>query len=124
MRLSDEKLRRAILKILKDQVESKDYVYKKKIQGFTGEEVIDEVAKYYKKEPGELRRAVKRPLLGRKIEIYLLKRFVSLSNEEIGAESGIGYSGVSWIAQNVGRLIEEDKRVKRDVEKIILRLKV
>jgi len=48
----------------------------------------------------------------------------ALTNKEIGQEFGIGYSGVSWVAQDVERLIKEDKKIKNDIEIIISHLKV
>ena len=112
------------LALLKEKVEGKDYAHKKMIEGVDPGIVIQEVAAYYKQDLEALRKAKKKPLLAKKIAIYLLKRLTALTNKEIGQEFGIGYSGVSWVAQDVERLIEENKKIKDDVEVIISHLKV
>ena len=60
----------------------------------------------------------------KEIAVYLLKKLTALTNKEIGEEFAIGYSGVSWVVQNVEKLIEEDKGVKRDIKVLISHLKV
>jgi REP element-mobilizing transposase RayT len=112
------------LALLKEKVEGGDYAYKKKIEGVEPGRITREVAFYYKQDLEALRKARKKPLLAKKIAVYLLKRWTSLTNKEIGREFGIGYSGVSWITQDVERLIREKKKIKDDTEAIISHLKV
>ena len=122
--LGKEKFVKNTLNILKDQVESGDFAYKKIIHSLVPETIIQKVAEYYKKEPEVLSKARKKPLLAKKIAVYLLKKLTALTNKEIGEEFDIGYSGVSWVVQNVEKLIEEDKGVKRDIKALISHLKV
>ena len=94
------------------------------IEGIDPGSIMQEVAAYYKQGLEALRKAKKKPLLAKKIAVYLLKRMTALTNKEIGREFGIGYSGVSWVAQDVERLIREEKKIKDDIEVIISHLKV
>ena len=112
------------LALLKEKVEGGDYAHKKTIESVDPGSITQEVASYYKQDLEALRKAKKKPLLARKVAVYLLKRLTALTNKEIGMEFGIGYSGVSWIAQDVERLIREEKMIKDDIGVIISHLKV
>ena len=112
------------LALLKEKVEGGDYAHKKMIEGVDPGSIMQEVAAYYKQDLEALRKAKKKPLLAKKIAVYLLKRLTALTNKEIGREFGIGYSGVSWVAKDVERLIREEKKIKDDIEVIISHLKV
>ena len=112
------------LALLKEKVEGGDYAHKKMIEGVDSGIIMQEVAAYYKQDLEALRKAKKKPLLAKKIAVYLLKRLTALTNKEIGMEFGIGYSGVSWIAQDVERLARGEEKIKDDIEAIISHLKV
>lgn len=122
--LGKKKFIKSTLDILKTQVEREDFSHKKIINSLEPEDIIQEVAKYYHKEAKILRNSKKKSLLAKKIAIYLLKKLTSLTNKEIGNEFRISYSGVSWISRDVERLMEKNKRVKKDVETLISHLKV
>jgi REP element-mobilizing transposase RayT len=123
--LGKEKFIKNTLNIMRAQKDKgEDFSYKKIVNSLEPGDVIQEVARYYQKEEEELRNARKKSLLARKIAIYLLKRLTALTNKEIGSEFGISYSGVSWISRDVGRLIEKNKKIKKDVEIAISHLKV
>ncbi|MEI8348985.1 MAG: transposase [Candidatus Omnitrophota bacterium] len=121
--LGKEKFIKDTLAALKITVESKDFSHKKTLSGVDPKIIIQEVADYYKKEPEVLYKAAKKPVLAKKIAVYLLKKLTGLTNKEIGDMFGIGYSGVSWIAQNVEGIISRDTKVKEDIARLILRLK-
>ncbi|MFH1318521.1 MAG: hypothetical protein ABIH71_05855 [Candidatus Omnitrophota bacterium] len=57
-----------------------------------------------------------RPLLVRKLSIYLSKRLSGLTNKKIGVRFDISYSAVSKVAINREKIIEEDKNLKKMVE--------
>ena len=122
--LGKEKFIRTTLDTLKEKVETGDFSYKKTVCGLDSQTVIQTVAEYYKKGPDVLRKARKKPLLAKKIAVYLLKKLTALTNKEIGDEFGISYSGVSWIARDVDKLIGKDEGVKSDIEKLNSQLKV
>ena len=122
--LGKEKFIKDTLAILKDQVESEEFAHKKTIYGIMPDEVIRKVSEYYKKDSDILRGAKKKPLLAKKIAVYLLKQRTALTNREIGDMFGLSHSGVSWIAKNVERLIFENSAVKRDVELLNSHLEV
>jgi putative transposase len=112
------------LALLKAEVGGGDYAHKKAIQSMDPGIITQTVASYYKQDPELMRKAKKKPLLARKIAIYLLKKLSAMTNKEIGLEFGIGYSGVSWTAQDIERLIQEDSTVKHDIKIINSHLKV
>jgi REP element-mobilizing transposase RayT len=122
--LGRERFIKDTLDVLKDQVEGGDVAYKKLIQSVGPDDIINEVALFYKKEPGFLRKAKNKPLLAKKVAVYLMKMFTSLTNIEIGNEFGISYTAVSKAAKDIERLRLEDKRLSADVEKIVSRFKV
>ena len=69
----------------------KDFAHKKTICCVDHEAIISVTAKVYKVKPEVLFKAVKKPLLGKKTAVYLLKRYSGLTNQEIGAMFGISY---------------------------------
>lgn len=112
------------LKDLRIQVESRGISYNKELSGYIErDDIIQHVAQKYGKTPEELFRVRSRPLREKKIAIYLLKRFTSLTNPEIGEIFGISYSAASKAASEIAKLIEKDRRVKNDINIIISRFK-
>lgn len=122
--LGKEKFIKDTLDILKDRLEGEEIAHKKQIQGIVPEEIIQKVAAYYKKAPKELQKAKKKPLLARKVAVYLLKRLTSLTNKAIGNEFNISYSAVSKISQDLERLIGTDRGVKNAISELSSHLKV
>ena len=122
--LGKEKFIKDKLNVLKNIVESQDFAYKKTIEAIEPDKIIQEVSHYYQKEPEILYKARKKPLLAKKIAVYFLKKLTALTNKEIGDKFNIGYSGVSWIVQNVVGLAGKDKRIKGDIKTINSHLKV
>lgn len=122
--LGKEKFIKDTAAALKVQVESEDFAYKKIIRGVEPDIIIQRVANYYKKEVEVLRKAKKRPFLAKKVAVFLLKKLTPLTNKEIGAEFGISYSAVSKISQDMERLMNEDRKIKQDVVRIISHFKV
>jgi hypothetical protein len=123
--LGKEKFIKEKLKDLKLQIESNDFSYKKAISCPNDPNtIINLVAAYYQRDPEIIRKAKKKPLLAKKIAIYLLKKYTQLKNTEIGKEFGISYSAVSKAMADAERLTKEDVKVKKGVEKIISHFKV
>lgn len=122
--LGREEFIKDTLNILKDQVGDKDVSHKRIIRAIPALDIIQAVAQYYKKETDMLREAKSKPLLAKKVAVYLMKRLTALTNIEIGNEFGISYTAVSKAAKNVERLMRENKRIGGDVEKIVSRFKV
>lgn len=122
--LGKEKFIKDTLNILKDQTEDKDIAHKRIIRAISPHDIIQTVAQYYKKEADMLRKAKSKPLLAKKVAVYLMKRLTALTNIEIGNEFGISYTAVSKAAKDVERLMLGDKRIGKDVEKMISSFKV
>ena len=85
--------------------------------------IIAVTVKVYKVNPEVLFNAVKKPLLGKKTAVYLLKRYSGLTNQEIGAMFGISYQAVSKINKDMQRIIEEEKGIKKDIDMIMSHFK-
>jgi REP element-mobilizing transposase RayT len=113
-----------MLTAIKEQAINKDISHKKTIYGVDPERIIENVCRYYKQNPSILFSSRKKPLLSKKIAVYLLKRFSALTNREIGEKFSISYSAVSKIFNDVETLIKEDGEIKKDVGKTISHLKV
>ncbi|MEA3437329.1 MAG: transposase [Thermodesulfobacteriota bacterium] len=112
------------LEDLKVQIESDDISHRKTINKNTDiEEIAGVVAEKYGKDREKLYRLKKKPLLARKMAVYLSKRLTGLMNKEIGNRFLISYSAVSKAAKDVERLMQENKGVKRDVEMFISHFK-
>ena len=112
------------LQSVKDQVESKEIAYRDNIsEGIDIELITQEVGSKYHQETRELYAARKKPVLARKVAIYLAKKLTCLTNADIGARFGITYSAVSKAAGDIERLRQEDKKVNREVEELISHFK-
>ena len=113
------------LKDLKGQVEKKDVIYKKELKScMDKEEVIKIVESRYGKGIKELCKRKTPSIVERKITIYLMKRFLSLTNKEIGKIFGISYSAVCKVAKDVERLMGESIKFNKEIEKLISHFKV
>ncbi|MDD5643946.1 MAG: transposase [bacterium] len=122
--LGDERFIKDTFCKLKTQIQSKDFAYKKKISAIDPEILINRVAVYYGKNPEYLKKAKKRPLLAKKIAVYLLKRFTDMTNECIGNKFQISYSAVSKINKDVIEIMERSEDVKAEVAELISHFKV
>jgi len=112
------------LKDLKNQVEG-EIAYKRVIKSSTDiESIVRVVADKYKNSPEDIYKAKNKPLLSKKIVLFLAKRLTGLTNREIGGYFGIGHSAVSKAAMDMERLIRENKRISKDVERMISHFEV
>jgi chromosomal replication initiation ATPase DnaA len=117
--LGGERFIRKTLDMIKDKVEGEDFSHEKIITGQEPDEIIEAVCKHYKKEPEALLKARKKPVFAKKVAVYLLKTRTSLTNKDIGQRFGIGYTGVSWIVAEMGKLLKGDSRLSKEIECII-----
>ena len=122
--LGKEKFIKDTLTVLKDKVEGKDFSRKKIIQSISSEEIIQKVAEYYKEDPETLKKSKNKPLLAKKVAVYLMKRLTSMTNIEIGKEFGVSYAAVSKASKDIENLMQKDRRLKVGVKGIISRFKV
>ena len=81
------------------------------------------VADRYKTEKNAIYFSKKKPILARKLSIYLVKRLSGLSNREVGDKFNISYSAVSKAFGNIEKLIKEDKHLRKSVEEFISHFK-
>ena len=55
----------------------------------------------------------------KQVLIYLLRNYTGLTNQEIGDIVGLRYPAVSKAGLTIERLMEEDKKLKRTITKIV-----
>ena len=111
------------LRGLKGAVEG-EYSYKVKIlKRVEAHEIIKTVARYYGVEVDEVCKSKNKPLLAKRISVYLCKRLSFLTNGQIGDIFGLSYSAVSKVAKGVERLIEEKNDIKKDIDILNSRFK-
>jgi chromosomal replication initiation ATPase DnaA len=61
----------------------------------------------------------KRPLIEKKMAIFLIKRYTALTNNEIGKLFSITYSAASKASTDIQQLIDKDRQIKMAIERII-----
>ena len=107
---------------LKDQVEGlKEVSYKRELRNrISKEQIIAGMERRYAKSIEELRNSKKRPMREKKMLIYLLRRFTGLTNREIGEVVGMKYAAVSMAGIKMEEEIRKDKKVKKEVNEIVL----
>ncbi|MFH1505104.1 MAG: transposase [Candidatus Omnitrophota bacterium] len=122
--LGTSKFNKDKLKDLRLQVDSEDVSYRKAIsRNINIEDITEVVAKEYGKSAEELYKAKKKPLVEKKIAIYLSKRLTEFTNKEIGDKYMISYSAVSKAAKSVEELMQKNKEIKNKIEKLISHFK-
>jgi len=108
------------LKSLKERIEGKEFSHKKELSAHLNEvDIIEAVAKHYRKSPEELIEMKTRPATEKKIAMYLLKRLTTLTNNQIGRIFGISFSAASKAAKDIARLIERNADIRKVTEEII-----
>ena len=122
--LGKEKFVKDTLSAMKAKMENSEFSYKKSACGIEPDSILHKVASCWRVSPVILLKSKRKPLLARKIAVYLLKRISGLTNEQIGAKFEITYSAVSKIAQDVERRRIKDKKMAKDIDNIISHFKV
>ena len=108
------------LKELKIQVESDKTSYSRELHlGIEPGIIIEEVAKRFKKNPEDLIDSKTRPALEKQIAIYLIRRHTGLTNAEIGSIFKMKAQAVSKAGIKIEKLINENRRIRRQVNKLI-----
>ena len=109
---------------LKGIVTSKDFSYKGHLNERIGIKEVEQILKEgYGQTIEQLKGLKKHSVKEKKIAVYLLKRYSSLSNAEIGARFNVSYSAVSKITSAMDQQMAEDKGLKSEVEGIISHFK-
>ncbi|MCK5306453.1 MAG: transposase [Candidatus Omnitrophica bacterium] len=107
------------LKDLKEHIENKDVSYKKRLTThIKADEIIKVVAGRYGKNKEQLINMRSKPMKGKKISIYLIKRLTGLTNREIGRLFNMQFSAVSKAASSIEGLLREDRLLRREIEEI------
>ena len=108
------------LKELKTQVESDEISYRKELHvGIEPDMIIEAVARRYKKNPEELINSRTRPAIEKQIAMYLIRRYTGLTNGEIGKIFKMKAQAVSKAGIKIERLMEENRKIRSQVKKLI-----
>jgi len=108
------------LKVLKEQVGSKDISHKRALRKYVPAEDIDDLMKNeYGKSFEELAQKRTRGVKDKKIAIYLLRRLAGLSNTEIGGLLGMNFSAVSKAALDIEHTMAKNRALQKEVNSLI-----
>jgi len=108
------------LKELKVQVESNEISYRKELNvGIEPEKIIEEVARRYKKKTEELINSRTRPAIEKQVAIYLIRKHTALTNGEIGNIFKMKAQAVSKAGIKIERMMEENRKIRNQVKKLI-----
>lgn len=109
------------LKDLEVQITSEEVIQKRAMfdNQEKAERIIHAVMAYFHTTLGQLRANRARPMRAKQILIYLLREHTGLTNQAIGDIVGMRYPAVSKAGSTIERLLEEDNRLKRTVNKIV-----
>ena len=113
------------LKDLKYQVEREELAHKRAIKNMIApQEIIKEVAAYYKQTPEDLCKSKKRPMTAKKTAIYLLTKKTGLTNTEIGVFFNMRHSAVSKAALGFTREMNDRKEYVKAINLITSKFEV
>lgn len=110
---------------LRAEVESKDFAHKRAIRNIIDPGgVINLVADYFKLDPQEMRQSNKRPMIAKKMAIYLLRQNTGLTNSGIGKLFGMKSAAASKAALSFERKMENDADLRDMVKQITSKVEV
>jgi putative transposase len=117
---------KAQLRHLGNQIKSKEVSHRAEMSRdpITEQAIIKAVARRFKITLESLLKEKSRPMRARQIAIYLLRRYSTLTNREIGEKFGLGHSAVSKAGLHIERLIAHNTGLRRKVEQIISNFEV
>lgn len=113
------------LRDLREQVASEEVSHRNVIRdNKIIQEIMDAVTKRYKISVADLRGRRTRPMRAKQVAIYLLRKYSTLTNREIGEDFGMQYSAVSKAGLNIERRMKDDKKLRHEVSDIISNFEV
>jgi putative transposase len=109
------------LKDMEIQITSEEVIQKRAMfdDREKAERIIQAVLRHFHTTLRKLRESRTRPMRAKQIMIYLLREHTGLTNPAIGDMVGMRYPAVSKAGSTIERLLEEDKQLKRTVNKIV-----
>jgi REP element-mobilizing transposase RayT len=112
------------LKNLRNQVEGGNLSYRNDIErDVEMKEIVKEVGNRYDIDQEDIYASKKKPILAKKVAIYLAKKLTALKNAEIGEQFDLTYSAVSKATADIERSITNDKKMKCEIDKLISHFK-
>lgn len=104
---------------LKIQVEGDEVSYKDKLQlSRSIDDIVEEVARGYKKTKEELYKGKRRSFIDRKISVYIITECTNYTHKEIEKKFGISSGAVGKIASDIERLMNKDNKLYRDIKSL------
>ena len=83
------------------------------------EQIIEAVLRYFRTTLEQLKLNKSRPMRVKQILIYLLREHTSLTNQAIGDLVGMRYPAVSKARSTIELLMDQDKHLKRMIDRIV-----
>lgn len=103
----------------------KDFAYKRIACNQTDpNDIINLTAKYFKQDPNDLKSSTKRPMIGKKAAIYIIRTKTVLTNNQIGELFNMKFSAVSKAAIDFKRQIDKDNKLANIVKEITSKVEV
>lgn len=118
--LGGEKFIKDNLARLKGEVESRNFAHKRELKNILEpQEIIKVVAHYFKEDPWQMCKSLKRPMTAKKTAIYLLRKKTGLTNAQIGEMFDMKFAAVSKAALSFEREMGTNKVLREAVDCII-----
>jgi REP element-mobilizing transposase RayT len=86
--------------------------------------IIRLVERYFHTTLGAIKQSRTRPMRVKQVTIYLLREYTGLTNQAIGEIVGMRYSAISKAGATLQQLLEQDRDIRRKVDKIVSSFKV
>jgi putative transposase len=113
------------LEEIANQASEKDFAYKREIFSQTDPaDIINVVAKQFKQTPEEVKTSNKRPMIAKKMAIYLIRRKTNLTNNQIGEIFNMKFSAISKAVVDFTRQVDKDKKLRGLVKMITSKVEV
>ena len=112
------------LQDLEIQITSDDVAHRRMLRDDidVAEEIIKEVTKHYKTTLVEIKESTNRPMHAKHVLVYLLRRLTGLSNREIGRYVGMQPAAVSRAGLSFKLQLDINTKLKRTVNKLVLKV--
>ena len=111
-----DKLQDLELQITSEEVVQKRVLFNDRDKA---ERIIRCVEKHFRTTLAQIKMSKTRPMWTKQVLIYLLREYTGLTNQAIGDVVNMRYPAVSKAGLTMKRLLEEDKRMQRTVNRIV-----
>ncbi|MBU1924355.1 MAG: transposase [Candidatus Omnitrophica bacterium] len=110
---------------LQIEIESKDFAHKRAVKNIIDpQEIINAVAYHFKLDPEQMCKSNKRPMIAKKIALYLLRHKTGLTNAQIGKLFDMKLAAVSKAVLSFEREMKKDKGLNKAIGQITSKIEI